>query len=313
MPSVEGVVVPMVTPFTGDSKVDVEAFEWLARRLVAAGVNALFPNSTTGEFVHLTMDEASRLVRVAVAAAPSSVMVLPGVSSNRTDDSVAMAREFVKLGADGVIVLPPFFFRSSEEVMRRHFEAVASAVDVPVVIYNNPLNTGVNVPVRLVAELAREHSNVVAAKVTSADFAYLVELIREVKAVRRDFRVLTGLDYMTVPALAVGGDGVVGGLANIVPEIHVNVYALWKSGDLDAALRLNAALMKLSELYWFRGEGAESPAVIKGALEGLGAPVKRFVRAPLSPLSDEGVSAAASIAREAARMAEEAGVRVTLP
>jgi Dihydrodipicolinate synthase/N-acetylneuraminate lyase len=179
----------MVTPFRPDGSLDVDAFQWLAKRLVSAGVDGLFPNSTTGEFVHLTAEEAERLVRTAVAVAPAEVMVLPGVSSNRTEDSVRMARSFVNLGADGVVVLPPFFFRGGEEVMYRHLSEVAKAVDVPVVIYNNPINTGVVVPVSVYVRLAQEFSNVSAAKVTYADFSYLLELIREVKAVRKDFSV----------------------------------------------------------------------------------------------------------------------------
>lgn len=299
MPRVEGVVVPLITPFTSDGKVDYDAFEWHAKRLVDSGVSGLFPNSTTGEFVHVTFDEALRLVKAAVAATPSSIMVLPGVSSLRTEDSVRMAREFVNVGADGVVVLPPFFFRSSEEIAYRHFSAVAKSVDVPVIIYNNPLNTGVVVPVSTYVRLASEFSNVMAAKVTYADFSYLVELIRDVKAVRKDFTVLTGLDYMFLPTLLVGGDGVVPGLGNIAPELYVGLYRAFNSRDWDSVVRLNRAVLQLSRLYWLTGQGVESPATIKAVLEAIGAPVKRYVREPLRPLNDEEVKKALEIFNEA--------------
>jgi len=285
---VEGVVVPMVTPFRPDGSLDVDAFQWLAKRLVSAGVDSLFPNSTTGEFVHLTAEEAERLVRTAVAVAPAEVMVLPGVSSNRTEDSVRMARSFVNLGADGVVVLPPFFFRGGEEVMYRHLSEVAKAVDVPVVIYNNPINTGVVVPVSVYVRLAQEFSNVSAAKVTYADFSYLLELIREVKAVRKDFSVLTGLDYMELATLELGGDGVVGALANVAPEVLVGLYRAWDTGNLAEALRYHRVLLELSRLYRY-----------KGALEGLGTPVKRYVRAPLRPLTDQEVAEVTDLASRA--------------
>jgi 4-hydroxy-tetrahydrodipicolinate synthase len=296
---VEGVVVPMVTPFRPDGSLDVDAFQWLAKRLVSAGVDGLFPNSTTGEFVHLTAEEAERLVRTAVAVAPAEVMVLPGVSSNRTEDSVRMAKSFVNLGADGVVVLPPFFFRGDEEVMYRHLSEVAKAVDVPVVIYNNPINTGVVVPVSVYVRLAQEFSNVSAAKVTYADFSYLLELIREVKAVRKDFSVLTGLDYMELATLELGGDGVVGALANIAPEVLVGLYRAWDTGNLAEALRYHRVLLELSRLYWYKRAGVESPAVVKGALEGLGTPVKRYVRAPLRPLTDQEVAEVTDLASRA--------------
>ncbi|MGC9072304.1 MAG: dihydrodipicolinate synthase family protein [Acidilobus sp.] len=296
---IEGVVVPLVTPFRQDGSLDVDSFQWLCRRLVSAGVTGLFPNSTTGEFVHLTVEEAERLVKAAVTAAPADVMVLPGVSSNRTEDSVNMARRFVDLGADGVIVLPPFFFRGGEEIIYRHISEVAKAVDVPVVVYNNPINTGVVIPVSLYVRLAQEFSNVMAAKVTYADFSYLVELIREVKAARKDFSVLTGLDYMELATLELGGDGVVGALANIAPEVHVGLYRAWDSGNYQDALRYHNVLLELSRLYWYRASGAESPALIKGVLEGLGTPVRRFVRAPLRPLTDQEVSDVTNIASAA--------------
>lgn len=302
MPRVEGVVVPLVTPFSADGKVDYDAFEAHVRRMVEGGVSGLFPNSTTGEFVHLTFEEAQRLVKTSVNVAPSSIMVLPGISSNRTEDSVRMAKEFVDLGADGVVVLPPFFFRSSTEVMHRHFSAVAQSVDVPVIIYNNPLNTGVVVPVSEYVRLAREYSNVMAAKVTYPDFSYLVELVREVKGVRKDFSVLTGLDYMLLATLAVGGDGVVPGLGNIMPEPYVALVRAFKSGDMGSALRYNNVILELSRLYWMGGQGAESPAVIKAALEATGSQVKRYVRDPLRPLTDEEVQQVKGVVESARSM-----------
>ncbi len=308
MPRLQGVIVPMVTPFTSKGDIDYDAFEWLCRRLSEAGVTALFPNSSTGEWIHLTQEEAVRLVRVAVNAAPSDMTILPGASSNRTDDSVRLAREFVNLGADGIIVLPPFFFRSTAEVMYRHFSTIANAVSVPVLIYNNPLNTGVNVPVDVVVRLAREHSNVIGVKVTSNDFAYIVELIREAREVNRDFSVFTGLDYMTLGALSVGADGVVGGLANILPEVHVTLVRSWFSGDYDTTVKVNEALLTLSRLYWFGGEGAESPAIIKAALEALGSPVKRFVREPLRPLNDDEIGQVKEVILRTIEEAKEAGV-----
>ncbi len=297
--AVEGVVVPLVTPMRQDGSLDMDSFQWLCRRLSEAGASGLFPNSTTGEFVHLTQEEAERLVKAAVTAAPADVMVLPGVSSNRTEESVKMARRFVDLGADGVVVLPPFFYRGGDEIIYRHVSEVARAVDAPVVIYVNPVNTGVLPQVGLIVRLAQEYSNVSAAKVTYADFSYLVELIREVKAARRDFSVLTGLDYMFLPTLEAGGDGVVGALANAAPELHVSLYRAWDSGDHGEALGRHRALLELSRVYWYRAPGAETPSLVKGLMEGLGTPVRRYVRPPLRPLTDQEVSELATIASSA--------------
>ena len=297
--SVEGVVVPLVTPMRQDGSLDMDSFQWLCRRLSETGVSGLFPNSTTGEFVHITQDEAERLVKAAVAAAPADVMVLPGVSSNRTEDSVRMARRFVDLGADGVVVLPPFFYRGGEEMAYRHVSEVARAVDVPVVIYVNPVNTGFLPSVGLVIRLAQEFSNVSAVKVTYADFSYLVELIREAKAARRDFTVLTGLDYMFLPTLDAGGDGVVGALANVAPELYVALHRAWESGDYGEALNRHRAILELSRVYWYRAPGAEIPSLVKGLLEGLGTPVRRFVRQPLRPLTDQEISEVTTIASTA--------------
>ncbi|RLG47967.1 MAG: dihydrodipicolinate synthase family protein, partial [Thermoproteota archaeon] len=233
---VRGVVVPLVTPFRRDLSIDFDAVRWLVRRQAEAGVSGIFPYSTTGEFVHLTPDEGVELTRVVLEEVGGRVQVLPGIGANCTDASVELGLRMRNLGADGVIALPPFFFKPSREGLRLHFSRIAERVDLPVIVYNIPSATGVNIPVDLYAELAEEHSNVVGAKVTYDSVSYLRRLIQTVREVRRDFSVLTGMDDLLLANLALGGDGGIMALANVAPQIHVSVWRAWEEGDLARAV-----------------------------------------------------------------------------
>jgi len=280
----KGIVVPMVTPFKEDYSLDLEAVKWLARYLERAGVDALFPNSTTGEFPHLTAGEAMELVKSVIEVVKSSTTVAPGVSANTTLHSIELAKRFRDLGAEVVISTTPYYFKPGEEGIYRHFALIAESVDINLVLYCIPSTTGVLIPVSVVKRLAKEYSNVVGIKVTHDSLEYLRALINEVKGVRKDFSVLVGIDTMLLHGLIEGCDGGVVGLANVAPWIHKALYDAWRGGGFAKALGEHARLCRLFSVY---SVGKPAPSVVKGALEAIGAPVKRVVRPPLQPLSDE--------------------------
>ncbi len=285
-PKFYGVITPFITPFNEDLSIDVEAVRWLARYQAEKGVHGIFPNSTTGEFVHLKKEESMEIARIVLEEVGGRVWVIPGISSNCTEHSIELGREFQDMGVDGVVVTPPYFFKVTGERLKLHFSKVAEKVDLPIIIYNIPSTTGINIPVELYAELAEKYSNIAGAKVTYDNLGYFRKLIAKVKAVRKDFTVLTGVDYLLLPVLMIGGDGGIMALANVAPQIHRAVYDAWIHGDIVKAYEENKKLLKLVEIYDI---ATSFPTSVKTSLKVLGAPVKPYVRPPLTvePLENE--------------------------
>jgi len=274
-----GVISPFITPFREDFSIDVEGVKWLARYQVERGVHGISPNSTTGEFVHLTRDEAILITRLVIEEVGDKAWVIPGISANYTEDSVNLGRIFRDMGVSGVIVTPPYFFKISAEKLKLHFSTILEKLDLPVIIYNIPATTGINIPINLYLELIREYSNLVGAKITYENFTYFRQLIQVVKGEKKDFAVLTGLDELLLPVLMMGGDGGIMALANVAPQIHRSIYNAFIKGDLRKALEEWHKLLKLVRVYDY---ASSFPTAIKTLLKVLNAPIKPYPRPPLT-------------------------------
>jgi 4-hydroxy-tetrahydrodipicolinate synthase len=274
-----GIIVPMITPFTEDYKVDLEGLEWLVRFLEDSGVHGLFPASTTGEFVHLTREERDLVVE-RVIEAHRYTPVLPGVTANSTLEAIELARKYVDLGADGVIAAPPYYFKPRREGLLRHFSMLAEKVDSPILIYNIPSLTGNPVDVDLLLELASEYSNVVGVKITYPDLTYLRRVIIELKSLDREFSILTGIADLLLPNLMAGGDGGIVALANFAPKLLIELYNTYMENDCHTAVKVWRRILELSALY----DIAETPVVVKEALHMIYGKIKPVVRPPLLPL-----------------------------
>ncbi|MEM2170145.1 MAG: dihydrodipicolinate synthase family protein [Desulfurococcaceae archaeon] len=294
-----GIIVPLITPFRGDYSVDIEALKWLTGYLVSSGVHGLFPNSTTGEFVHLTREESVLVVKAVLEEAGDKAWILPGITANSTEECIKLGKVFVDMGVTGVVVAPPFFFKLAPKRLKEHFSKIAETLDIPVVVYNLPALTGVNIPVQLYVELAAEYDNLAGAKVTYDSFTYTRTLIQEVKSVRRDFAVFTGLDDMLLPVLMMGGDGGITALANATPQLHLAMYNAWSRGDIELALDAWKKLLKLTKVYDYT---SSYPTAVKTVLAALGTPVKPHPRPPLAPEPPE-------IEARVKRILEELGLR----
>jgi len=274
-----GVISPFITPFREDFSIDIDGVKWLARYQAERGVHGIFPNSTTGEFVHLSRDEAILITRLVLEEVGNRVWIIPGISANYTEESVSLGRIFRDMGVNGVIVTPPYFFKISVEKLKLHFSTILEKVDLPVIIYNIPATTGINIPINLYLELAREYSNLAGAKVTYENFTYFRQLVQVVKSEKRDFAVFTGLDDLLLPVLMMGGDGGIMALANATPQIHRAVYDAFIAGDLRKALEEWHKLLKLVKVYDY---ASSFPTAIKTLLKVLNAPIKPYPRPPLT-------------------------------
>jgi len=283
-PKFYGVISPFITPFKKDLSLDLDAARWLAEYQYKNGVHGIFPNSTTGEFVHLKPEESIKLTEVVIDTVGNKVKIIPGISGNCTEHCIELGKKFEDLGVDGIIVTPPFFFKIGTERLRIHFSMIAEKLDLSIIVYNIPSLTGINIPIDLYTELAEEYSNIAGAKVTYDSLSYMRKLIKSIKSIRKDFAILTGVDEYLLPVLMMGGDGGIMALANVAPQIHRAVYDAWIQGNISKAYEEYKKLLKLVEIY---DVTTSFPTAVKTALKVLGTPVEEYVRPPLTPESPD--------------------------
>lgn len=280
----EGLMPAMVTPFDERGELDLAAAEAVVERFIEAGVSGISPLGSTGEASHLTADERRRFAEEVVRIVAGQVPVVVGVGFSGTRETVELARHAQDAGADAVLVVSPFYWKVGEDGLFRHFATVAEAVDIPVVVYNLPMLTGIDLSPALIGRLAGAYPNVVGLKDTVTGYNHVVAVLQKVKPIRPDFSVLSGWEDLILPSLLAGADGSICAFANVAPELFVNLVEAAKSGDLTRAAELHRRVLTLVTL------GAYSdPAMgaIKLAMKKLGIPISPTVRGPALPATDE--------------------------
>jgi 4-hydroxy-tetrahydrodipicolinate synthase len=279
-----GLMPAMVTPFDERGEVDLGATEAVVERFIEAGVDGISPLGSTGEFSHLTGEERKRFAEEVSRIVAGRVPLVIGVGAAGTKEMVELARHAQGAGADAVLVVSPFYWKVGEEALFRHFATVAESVDIPVVIYNLPMLTGIDLSPSLIARIAADCPNAVGLKDTVTEYFHTVGVLREVKRVRPDFSVLSGWEDLILPSLLAGADGSICAFANVAPELFVNLVRAAQDGDLARAAELHRRVLSLTTL------GAYSdPAIgaIKLAMKQLGVPISPTVRGPALPATDE--------------------------
>lgn len=274
-----GVFTALVTPFTGDGSVDEEALRRLVRRQIDGGVAGLVPCGTTGEAATLDEDEHVRVVSIAVEearAASRPVAVLAGCGSNDTRKAAALAAKCRAAGADALLVVTPYYNKPTPAGLLAHYRAVADAGELPVVIYNVPGRTGLNMLPETILTLA-EDPRFAAVKEASGSLDQASEILRG----RPDrFAVLSGEDSLALPIVACGGDGVIAVVSNEAPRLLVDLVDAARAGRRGDAAALQARLLPLMKAN-FR---ESNPIPVKWALSRLGL-CGPALRLPLVPLS----------------------------
>ncbi|HYF23240.1 MAG TPA: 4-hydroxy-tetrahydrodipicolinate synthase [Caulobacteraceae bacterium] len=275
-PLFKGVVTALVTPFR-DGRVDEAAFAALLERQIAAGVHGVVPMGTTGESATLHLDEHKRVVELCVQVAAGRVRVMAGAGASATDKAIELVRWAKTVGADGALVVTPYYNRPSQEGMYRHFAAINEAVQLPVVLYNVPSRTGVDLSNDTVARLA-PLPNVVGIKDATGDLAR-ASLMR--LQTPDDFALISGDDPTFLGYLAHGGHGVISVTSNVAPEAMVQLYEAAQRGDFEAARYQQDRLIRLHKALFLDN----SPSPTKYALARLGL-CSDEVRLPLAPTAD---------------------------
>jgi len=274
----------MVTPFDERGEVDLAATEAVVELFLEAGVDGISPLGSTGEFSHLTGEERKRFAEEVTRIVAGRVSLVIGVGAPGTREAVELARHAESVGADSVLVVSPFYWKASEEGLFRHFAAVAESVEIPVVIYNLPMLTGIDLSPSLIARLAAEYPNIIGLKDTVTEYNHVVSVLREIRPVRDDFSVLIGWEDLILPSLLAGVDGSICAFANVAPELFVNLVEAARTGDLAKATRLHRRVLSLLTL----GAYSDPPiGAIKLAMKKLGVPISPTVRGPALPATDE--------------------------
>lgn len=276
-PLFKGVITALITPLR-DGNVDEAAFDRLLERQIAAGVHGVAPMGTTGESASLTLDEHKRVVERCVAVAAGRVRVIAGAGASATDKAVDLARFAKTAGADGTLVVTPYYNRPSQAGLEAHFRAVADAVQIPMLVYNVPGRTGVDLANETVAALAA-HPNVVGIKDATGDLGRVSWMRNHVAS---DFALISGDDPSWLGYLAQGGHGVISVTSNVAPEGMVALYDAVQAGDLALARTWQDRLIGLHKGLFLDN----SPAPAKFALSRLGL-CGEEVRPPLAPTREE--------------------------
>ncbi|AQR62173.1 4-hydroxy-tetrahydrodipicolinate synthase [Brevundimonas sp. LM2] len=288
-PLFKGVITALITPLR-DGNVDEAAFETLLERQIAAGVHGVVPMGTTGESASLTSDEHRRVVELCVRLSSGRVRVIAGAGSSSTDKAIALVRHAKTVGADGALVVTPYYNRPSQAGLKAHFEAIAEAVQLPLLLYNVPGRTGVDLADTTVAELA-DHPNIVGLKDATGDLGRISWMRAHITG---QFDLISGDDASFLGYAAHGGVGVISVVSNVAPEAMVALYDALQTGDLAAARSWQDRLIGLHQALF----ADASPSPTKYALARLGL-CGEEVRLPLVPTSAEArtrVDAALSMA-----------------
>ncbi len=272
-----GVLPAVVTPFK-NGEVDEESLRQLIEFQIENGVHGLVPCGTTGESATLSHEEHDRVVEIAVDQVKNRVPVVAGTGSNNTVEAIRLTAHAKKSGADGVLMISPYYNKPTQEGLYQHYKKVAESVDIPIVVYNIPGRTAVNIEPSTFVRLA-EIDNIVGVKEASGSMKQITEIIR---LCGDKLTVLSGEDFLTYPLMSVGGKGVICVVANIVPRDMADLCNLLLAGDFEKGREIYYRLLPLCHAMFYE----TNPAPVKAALEMMGKISSGEVRLPLASMSD---------------------------
>lgn len=275
----KGSFVALITPFK-DGRIDEGKIRDLVEWHIAQKTSGIVPVGTTGESATLSHKEHARVIEVVVRAVKKRVPVIAGAGSNSTHEAISLTQEAQRLGADAVLSVNPYYNRPTQEGLRAHFGTIAKSVNIPVVLYNIPFRTGVNLAVDTMVQLAEDNKNIVGVKESTGSMDQTSEII---KRLGKRFFVLSGDDSLTLPLMAIGASGVISVAANLVPRAVSDMVMSWQKGDADDALKMHLKLFPLIKSLFIES----NPAPIKAAMEDAGLIGDGSLRLPMVSVTDD--------------------------
>ncbi|ROS44404.1 4-hydroxy-tetrahydrodipicolinate synthase [Amycolatopsis thermoflava] len=280
---IRGSIAPLITPFTDDGALDLASLRGLVRWQLGSGSHGISLGGSTGEPSAQSTAERIEAIRAVAAEIDDAVPFLPGTGSAKLDETLEITAAARDAGADAALVITPYYARPTQQALRTWYSTIAREFpDLPIVIYNVPSRTAVDIAPETVARLFREHDNIVGIKETTKDFEHFSRVLA---ACGRDLLVWSGIELLGLPLLALGGVGFISAVANLAPAAVARMFQAWEAGDHDTARDLHYALHPLVDLLFVE----TNPAPAKWVLHQQGRIASARVRPPLTTVSDDGV------------------------
>jgi 4-hydroxy-tetrahydrodipicolinate synthase len=271
-----GAIVAIVTPFS-NGKVDEKAFRNLINFLIDGGISGIVPCGTTGESATLTHQEHERVIDITVEEVGKRVPVIAGTGSNSTDEAIRLTKHAKVAGADAALLITPYYNKPTQKGLYEHYKAVASACDIPLVLYNVPGRTGVNMGAETVIELSKIDT-IVGVKEASGDLVKCSQIARDTP---EDFCLLSGEDALNLPILCVGGSGAISVTANILPGKLSAMITAWTKGDTKTAQAIHLEMLDINNVMFIE----TNPIPVKTALAMMGK-IREEFKLPLCPMTE---------------------------
>ena len=259
----EGAGVALVTPFHEDGSVNYEKLEQIVEEQIAGGTDCIIACGTTGEAATLSHEEHIEVIRFVCQVVNKRIPVVAGTGSNCTETAVYLSTEAKKAGADGLLLVSPYYNKSTQKGLKVHFSEVAKAVDLPILLYNVPSRTGVNITPETIVALCKEYENIVGVKEASGNFSAIAQ-IASLSGGSVD--IYSGNDDQVVPMMSLGAKGVISVASNIIPEVMVKMSHLCLEGQFEDASKLQIAYMDLIDALFIE----VNPIPIKAAMNLMG-------------------------------------------
>lgn len=273
----KGSLVALITPMRQDGSFDEKAYAEFVDWQIREGTHGVVPVGTTGESPTLSHDEHRRVTEIAIEVAKGRVPVIAGCGSNSTEEAIALTRHAKEAGADAALIVTPYYNKPTQEGMYLHFSAIADAVDLPIIIYNIPPRSVIDMSVETMARLAK-HKNIVGVKDATAN---LTRPLHTKRACGTDFCQLSGEDHTAIAYLASGGHGCISVTANVAPRLCSEMHTAWQEGRVKDAMAIQDRLVPLHDALFTE----TSPGPVKYAASLLGKTSERC-RLPLAPLQE---------------------------
>lgn len=271
----------LVTPFRKDLSIDEATLRVLVRRQIQAGINFLVPCGTTGESPTLSHEEHLRVVAITLEEAKGKVPVLAGAGGYDTRHVIEMAREIERMGAEGILSVTPYYNKPTQEGLYHHFKAIAEAISLPIILYNVPPRTNVNIDPPTLHRLS-EIENIIGVKEASGNIAQITQVIQQVP---EDFLVLSGDDALTLPLAAMGGRGIISVASNEIPAEMTRLAQLCLAGNFAEARAMQRKWLPLLEVNFIE----TNPTPVKAAMAEMGL-LEPVFRLPLVPPRTENLA-----------------------
>ena len=294
-----GVFSPSITALDAQGRIDFKGNEFHINRLIDKGINGILFMGSIGEFFALSLEEKKELITFAIKTVNKRVPVLIGTGGTLQEEVIELTRFAEQAGADAAVVVSPYYFQLNAETIYRYYASLARSTSLPIVLYNFPDRTASDLTPELVLRLAKEFDNIVGIKDTVDNISHTRKMIQLVKEERPDFSILSGFDEYLIPNLMIGGDGVLCGLTNVIPDVFASLIDAYDAKEWDKLVAAQARISLLMKLY-----DVSQPFVasIKGAVAAMGVPIVPVVKEPAAALTTTQLQTIRELVEKAAAM-----------